>query len=57
MDQNAFEYGANFDYHTHLQFNSNTVAFFATKFVIKTLCVTEWIFYGAKAGRFNSAFN
>ena len=34
MEQSVFDYGANwlFDYRAHLQFNSNTVAFFATKF-------------------------
>ena len=46
-----------FDYRAHLQFNSNTVAFFATKFEIGLQALQSGFFYGTKAGRFNSALN
>ena len=57
MERSVFDYGVNFDYRAHLQFNSNTVAFFATKFVIGFHALQSGFFYGIKAGRFNSAFN
>ena len=59
MEQSVFDYGVNwlFDYRAHLQFNSNTVAFFATKFVIGFQALQSGFFNGTKAGRFNSAFN
>ena len=58
MEQSVFNYGEQaFDYRAHLQFYSNTVAFFATKFVIGFHVLQSGFFYGAKAGRFNSAFN
>ena len=53
----VFHYEANFDYRAHLQFNSNMVAFFPTKFVIGFQALQSEFFYGTKAGRFNSAYN
>ena len=49
MEQSVFDYGANW--------LLSTVAFFATKFVIRFHASQSGFFYGTKAGRFNRALN